>query len=309
MVESYNTLSGGPEVTMGNLSSSGGNGPDRPATGVNWNAAARFVNWLNTSQGYSPAYKFTNAVANSDIVLWSAGETGYDAANPFRNSDAHYFLPSENEWYKAAYFDPSANSGSGGYWDYAIGSDTAPTMTTGGTAAGTAVYIDGVNPNPTGPADINNAGGLSPLGTMAQNGNAAEWVESGWIPPNDDPAEIRVMRGGAWSSSAAEVSAVGRNILGPAFAGFGTGFRIASVVDTVAGSISISNPMKLGNTATADIESTVGNVDIYRSYDLIDFGVAPVTSDLAPGIGVVIDSTATADRAFYRAVSTGAPPP
>ncbi len=45
-------------ITMSDMSSVGGNGVNRPATGVSWNEAARFVNWLNTSEGFSPAYKF-----------------------------------------------------------------------------------------------------------------------------------------------------------------------------------------------------------------------------------------------------------
>ena len=47
----------------------GGPRPDMPATGVSWNEAARFVNWLNTSQGYPPAYKFSS----------QPGDQGYDA--------------------------------------------------------------------------------------------------------------------------------------------------------------------------------------------------------------------------------------
>src|SRR6478736_8345825 len=30
-------------------------GTDKPATSITWNEAARFVNWLNTSSGFSPA--------------------------------------------------------------------------------------------------------------------------------------------------------------------------------------------------------------------------------------------------------------
>ena len=37
----------------------GGPRPAMPATGVTWFEAARFVNWLNTSSGSSPAYKFS----------------------------------------------------------------------------------------------------------------------------------------------------------------------------------------------------------------------------------------------------------
>ena len=36
-------------------------GPDKPATSVTWYEAARFVNWLNTSSGSVPAYKFDDA--------------------------------------------------------------------------------------------------------------------------------------------------------------------------------------------------------------------------------------------------------
>jgi len=80
-----------------------GNGGNRPATGVSWNEAARFVNWMNTSRGFAPAYKFAQQPgdagysANSDISLWLAGDEGFNAANPFRNAEARYFLPSMDE--------------------------------------------------------------------------------------------------------------------------------------------------------------------------------------------------------------------
>ena len=79
-------------------------GNDKPATSVSWNEAARFVNWLNASSGSVAAYKFTTSGVNDNIALWASGDAGYNAANPFRNSNAKYFLPSENEWYKAAYY-------------------------------------------------------------------------------------------------------------------------------------------------------------------------------------------------------------
>jgi formylglycine-generating enzyme len=87
-------------------------GVNKPATSVSWNEAARFVNWLNTSQGFQAAYKFTlnpgdvGYSANANISLWAPGDAGYNAAGPYRNANAHYFLPSENEWYKAAYYSP-----------------------------------------------------------------------------------------------------------------------------------------------------------------------------------------------------------
>jgi len=222
MIESYNTNSGGPTLTMYDMSSYGGNGVNRPATGVSWNEAARFVNWLNASKGYDAAYKFTTSGANDNIALWTSGEAGYDASNSFRNSNAHYFLPSEDEWYKAAYYDPNTSA----YYDYATGSDTAPTVVASGTISGTAVYGQDWA---RGPADITNAGGLSHYGTMAQNGNIWEWSESGYTAPNDSTAESRVILGGSWGNDFSFLRSSYRNNSVPVNESAAVGFRVAVV--------------------------------------------------------------------------------
>lgn len=208
----------------------GGNGAAKPAIGVTWNEAARFVNWLNTSKGYSAAYNFTTGGANDNIALWTPSDEGYDAANPFRNTNAYYFLPSEDEWYKAAYYDPNANEGSGGYWNYATGSDIAPTAVASGTTSGTAVYGQTIV---NGPADITNAGGLSPYGTMAQNGNAPEWGESAFNQPNDTMDESRVVRGGFWINTSSNLSSETRSFDSPTNESY-AGFRVAAVPEPSA---------------------------------------------------------------------------
>ena len=122
------------------------------------------------------------------IGRWQAGDAGFDANNLFRNSLAKYFLPSVDEWYKAAYYDPMAKV----YYDYPTGSDSPPVAVTSGTAVNTAVY-DSV----TIPTDITRAGGLSPYGTMAQGGNVYEQLETEFDLVNDVPSSDRVLRGGA----------------------------------------------------------------------------------------------------------------
>ena len=121
---------GGLGITLPDMTSFGGNGINRPATGISWYEAAKYVNWLNTSTGGTAAYKFSG----STFQLWSAGDAGYNANNPFRNSLAKYWLPSSDEWYKGAYGSPS-----GTWYNFATGSDTIPTAVTGGTHASTAV--------------------------------------------------------------------------------------------------------------------------------------------------------------------------
>ena len=47
------------------------------------------------------------------------------------NSGAKYWIPTENEWYKAAYYNPGLNDGKGGYYDWATQSDSTPGNTLG----------------------------------------------------------------------------------------------------------------------------------------------------------------------------------
>ena len=50
-------------------------GPDKPTTSITWFEAARFVNWLNTSTGALPAYKFDDI---GEFQLWEPTDAGYD---------------------------------------------------------------------------------------------------------------------------------------------------------------------------------------------------------------------------------------
>jgi sulfatase modifying factor 1 len=214
---------GGLSLQMADMSAAGGNGPDQPATGISWFDAAKFVNFLNTSTGNMPAYKFD---ALGLQQLWQPSDPGYNPNNLFRNSRAKYFLPSMNEWYKAAYYNPTTGS----YVDYATGSNAPPTAVASGTAAGTAVWNQ---PFASGPASIMVAGGLSPYGTMAQSGNVYEWDETEGDLVNDVTTNGRGIRGGNWDDVfPSGMSSSNRSIsFGPSS---GTlvfvGFRVASVI-------------------------------------------------------------------------------
>ena len=209
-----------------------GTGANKPATGTSWNEAARFVNWLNTSTGNQAAYKFTTTGVNDNIVLWQSGDNGYNALNPYRNSLAKYVLPSYNEWYKAAYYDPG-KSGGAGYWDYANGSDTRPTAVTGGSSG--AVYTQSGEASPTSPADVTNAGGLSPYGVMGLNGNVVEWEESSGDLANINGSSPRGFRGGRWNNDSIPLSSSTRLSVSPSFDNNVLGFRVAIQYPAVPG--------------------------------------------------------------------------
>jgi len=76
---------------------------NRPAATITWFETAAFANWLNTSTGHQAAYDLTWNGSAWSMNLWSSGEAWQAGGeNLYRHKNAYYFLPSENEWYKAA---------------------------------------------------------------------------------------------------------------------------------------------------------------------------------------------------------------
>lgn len=195
MIEKYNANFGATNslvITLADMTPYGGNGSNKPASGASWNEAARFVNWLNTSSGGYAAYKFTSNGVNDNIALWTTADIlDYDPSNPYRSKRARFALPNYNEWYKAAYYDPTSST----YFDYPTANGLTPTPASGGTVDNTAVYFQ---PGPNGPAAIDNAGGLNRYGVMALGGNIREWEESSFDLQNNNGASIRAIRGGTW---------------------------------------------------------------------------------------------------------------
>ena len=220
MIDKYNAAFG---TANGLVITKDTRGTNKPATNVTWNEAARFVNWLNTSTGGFAAYNFTTGGVNDNITLWTAADTlDFDAANPFRSLRANFVLPSSDEWYKAAYYDPVTST----YFDYPNGSYTAPTAVASGTTAGTAVYDQ---PFGQGPADITQAGGLSPFGVMGLGGNVWEWEESEIFPVNSSPSNTRGIRGGDWYFPSFSLLSSNRDGADTNVERWDVGFRVASL--------------------------------------------------------------------------------
>jgi sulfatase modifying factor 1 len=186
-------------------------GENTPTNNVSWYEAAVFVNWLNTSKGYQPAYNLTFSNGAWSMQLWSNEDSWSNGGlNRYRHKNAHYFLPSDNEWYKAAYYDPNKTDAAG-YWMYSTGSDMPPEQVsntgTGKGGAGWNYGGAGTDPGTTvyglaswsAPADVNACGGLSPYGTMGQGGNVAQWIETSSNGLNSDPQANRRAMGYSYS--------------------------------------------------------------------------------------------------------------
>jgi formylglycine-generating enzyme len=167
---------------------------NRPAGSATWYEAAAYVNFLNTNSGKTAAYNLSLSGSNNWSMTLQATDQAWTlgGTNLYRNKDAFYFLPSENEWFKAAYYSPTNST----YYTYPLGSNSAPTQlgNLGGTNPGTAVFFPNIFE--PGPAEIERAGGLSPYGAMGLAGNAWDWVESAFDGTNNSGSENRTFRGG-----------------------------------------------------------------------------------------------------------------
>ena len=208
------------QIGMANVSAGAWTG-SQPAANMSWYEAAAFVNFLNTNSGKTAAYNLT-FTTNWSMALWSS-EQAWTAGgtNLYRNKDAYYFLPSENEWYKAAYYNAAGTN----YFLYPTTSSSVPTAVGGGTNAGTAVYDRAASV----PATVDSAGGLSPYGTMGQGGNVFEWNESAFGGANSSASDVRARRGGAWDSAGISLRSSVRDGNVPTLEGNFIGFRVASV--------------------------------------------------------------------------------
>jgi len=93
---------------------------DRPVTYVSWFDAARFANWVANGQ---PTGAQGNATTENGAYTLNGATSGVgfakNAINPNTSATTTYWIPSEDEWYKSAYYDPTPGTGGGdNYWLY-----------------------------------------------------------------------------------------------------------------------------------------------------------------------------------------------
>jgi len=194
-----------------------------PTDNVSWYEAAQFVNWLNTSTGHHVAYKFTGTQGQSDYTLstWVTGDVGYNSANPYRNSNTKYYLPTENEWVKAAYWNGTELQ------TYAT--KAGETLFQGNGSNGGWNYDDNAENGYVGPWAVG-SGSQELNGTYDMMGNVWEWMESPWESGDYGTATRRGQRGGSYIGGDGNLLSSTRTWGHPYEEDVGLGFRVASEV-------------------------------------------------------------------------------
>ena len=165
-----------------------------PVVGVTWFDAARFCNWLGNGQGSGSMETgaYTLNGANIGIII--------------ANVEATVFLPTEDEWYKAAYYNGATST----YSRYPNGQNTISSADANYWPASTGLVNVGY-------------GTPSSYGAYGMGGNVNQW--------NDAViGSSRGKRGGSWEDNDSAMASSFYLGSGPSYTDYMTGFRVASII-------------------------------------------------------------------------------
>jgi eukaryotic-like serine/threonine-protein kinase len=199
-----------------------------PVVGLRWSDAARLANWLHNGGGpesdtESGAYSLADHAPDRETAL---------APDP----GAKVWIPSLDEWYKAAYY--KGGSGDAGYWRYPTGAGSPPKACAAddqgfGVPDGKSANFTrrsrwaGAKPLEQGGCltAVGSNGPPGPCGAFDMGGNAAELVTVPGREPTA-PAHAGLCGGDAGSKSAAALASEAQASPPPAGTG---GLRLAMV--------------------------------------------------------------------------------
>jgi formylglycine-generating enzyme required for sulfatase activity len=197
----------------------------RPISYATWFTAARFANWMANGQPMGPPSASTTEDGAYALYGRTTGTApGRNVVNPNTGAAPTYWIPTENEWYKSAYYSPDLNGGAGGYHLYATQSDSGPGNRIGSSGnqangyifVGNQQYLYSTRTSPIGLVSSNFnqnyltdvgafAGSQSFYGTFDQNGNVWEWNDL-----DGQASTLKGFRGGNWDYDSAPMRSTAR---------------------------------------------------------------------------------------------------
>jgi formylglycine-generating enzyme required for sulfatase activity len=254
---------------------------DKPVNFVSWFDAARMCNWMTNGQGSGGTESGVYTLDGVDSI----SAITRDLSNPNQ-----VFIPNEDEWYKAAYHQPTDQGGdTDDYWLYATQSNLVPTV------ASTTSIGDVANPGQDvvnylrldgNVTTVGSAGSTSFYGAFDMNGNVWEWNETllGFF---------RGLRGGSFNTGESFLRSSFQGSTIPYFELDFYGFRLASPVPGPGS----CNPADL---APPFAQLTFADISAF----LTAFTAQDPTADLAAPTG---DFTFADISAFLTAFNAGCP--
>jgi formylglycine-generating enzyme required for sulfatase activity len=208
---------------------------NKPVTFISFPDAMRFANWKHNGSGK----------ADTETGVYDIAKHGGLAP---KAEGAKVWIPSEDEWYKAAYYQPESKGGpEGGYWLYPTKSSEPPAFRELGVDQGNSARFENfkIRDKIDGGAGKfiffpcgSYPNSASYYGTFDQGGNLWEW-NAGIVFETK-----RAMRGGSGAHSVEKLRSTVRSNASPQKRYPDTGFRLARAVPVNVPEVSASEVTK-----------------------------------------------------------------
>ncbi len=192
---------------------------NRPVTSVSYWDACRFVNWLANGQPTG-----AEGAGTTETGTYTLTATGIADNTITRNTGSTWVVPSENEWYKAAYYASATRS----YYFYPTGSNGIPGSNLLDPSGDDANTNSGSGPYPIDPPYYTTVVGqfqnsASPYGTFDQGGNVWQWNEA------IIDVDYRGLRAGSFYYNYVNLRSTLQYNLIPTYQDIDVGFRVAQL--------------------------------------------------------------------------------
>lgn len=195
-----------------------------PVVWVSFWDAARFANWLTNGQPTGPQGSGTTETGVYNLGGVTNPLNGAINRDPLAWANGGWAVASENEWYKAAHFDPTKDD-RGGYWLYPTRSDEPPRAAWPNDTDAYSANYGGIGSNFADVGDYSAAAGY--YGTFDLAGNAYEWNDTIVL------GSRRGKRGGSYASSELHLRSTFRNYFEPHRTFPTTGFRLSMSAEPI----------------------------------------------------------------------------
>jgi formylglycine-generating enzyme required for sulfatase activity len=280
----------------------------RPVVYISWYDLARMANWYHFAKpndgtsrlGTTEGTDKDGAYDTRHFPLGYSDEMNYSQLPDHRNLNALYWIPSDNEWYKAAYYDPR-RIGCRKYWDYAVrtsnqpnnlpppGNELSVNYFNGTFAIGKPYFLTEVGSYPKA---------TNYFGTYDMNGNVWEWVED-WAPMRVAlKKKGRITRGGSASYSEEGLHAQNADPLNPAHEAFVFGGRLGRAFITKSGQVNIPRVATDWFSIILS-KSKIKNFIVFSPPKIVFLSCATVGFLLAIGLWVILRVFQSICRFYY----------